>query len=598
MLRVRFNLLLLVFAGIVMAGCQTFDYMDNYSISISSINNAKGKIFMQYLSKDKQKEDAFFQALGGNSPFLEDVDIATITDMGLCFRIPYGDAMDKSVKGAVFYPIQYNIKNSTGLVELGDHLLAPQFIDAYSLENEIPLSKRFVYSYYFTSLNTTLNVEPALMKYEYIGRHVVKYPLSPFEEKTFKKQVKTRSITDCFKFKIYLYYQATYIGEPTQYDEVEIWALSTNAFSKYIEEACQSLGYSCSGFYGHAGYLEFNVESTEDLRNNFLQGLTLEIKWRASMHGWDIIIQGSTIWCIDEPITFPDDSGTGGGYGNRPKDGNDPKTGITTGSTTETEKKSKKKVHPIEEDCDPFKDSPLQPKMDDIIKNMKDALDLHRGTTDWHDYNHFLDAMQDTIEHGFNFDKMDNNYSFSREHIGSKNKTSLDGIYSTTLARFHNHPKGSFSSPSFMDLLSVCKGKIESGEINNSNYLGDFNISFQGESITIYGIEPSDPVHMQTLYDKLAEHIDPETNSLKNDDFSKELHDKMGIINDDEHFAIALMVASDMLTEGHGVKVFRYKTTINELKRGSSKEFTHYGIRQKNIPNSDKTTYELIKCNE
>ena len=65
MLRVRFNLLLLVFAGIVMAGCQTFDYMDNYSISISSINNAKGKIFMQYLSKDKQKEDAFFQALGG-----------------------------------------------------------------------------------------------------------------------------------------------------------------------------------------------------------------------------------------------------------------------------------------------------------------------------------------------------------------------------------------------------------------------------------------------------------------------------------------------------------------------------------------------------
>lgn len=48
-----------------MAGCQTFDYMDNYSISISSINNAKGKIFMQYLSKDKQKEDAFFQALGG-----------------------------------------------------------------------------------------------------------------------------------------------------------------------------------------------------------------------------------------------------------------------------------------------------------------------------------------------------------------------------------------------------------------------------------------------------------------------------------------------------------------------------------------------------
>ena len=103
---------------------------------------------------------------------------------------------------------------------------------------------------------------------------------------------------------------------------------------------------------------------------------------------------------------------------------------------------------------------------------------------------------------------------------------------------------------------------------------------------------------MQTLYDKLAEHIDPETNSLKNDDFSKELHDKMGIINDDEHVAIALMVASDMLTEGHGVKIFRYKTTINELKRGSSKEFTLYGIRQKNIPNSDKTTYELIKCNE
>lgn len=88
--------------------------------------------------------------------------------------------------------------------------------------------------------------------------------------------------------------------------------------------------------------------------------------------------------------------------------------------------------------------------------------------------------------------------------------------------------------------------------------------------------------------------MDYKTNDLKKDVLRKQIFGKSWYIRNPESYITALMYISDFLTNGHGVKVYRYQTTrdrIKEKKQGNITVFDYY-----KDASSKKENIVFIKC--
>jgi hypothetical protein len=550
-----------------------------------NIENPKGRLFAQYIARDPYKE-TFLRQLGEESPLYESVDILTTSEYGLCFTVPYGDPGSNSVHGACFFPIQYKEQGGNGKVELADKLSMPHFVDSEILNEKIPVSKAFVYSNYFNNLRLQgAKVDDALTTYQYIKDNPTFYTLNDEERRIGQNIRKTRaSSTEESSYVVHIYYSATYTG-PTDPFEFEVYALSPYTFGRYVADACERNGIELINSSDMAGYSVVMMDVPESQGLKPVYDVLNDICMIAFGDFWDITIQGSDITLLNSP--------SDGGGAISGGDSGSTGSGVTTGATSDGTKKYKKGQ--IVEDCDKFTDKSFQTKVESVIDSIADARKIKFGTTDWHDFDDFISTMKDSIEHSFTFEKISDTYTFGRKESGDSHNTSISAPTSATYVRFHNHPEGTMSSPSFQDLLTLCSGKIEAGRLKNTNYIGDCNISFDKDTLIMYCMQPSDTASMKKLQKALTTHVDSTTNNFKIDKLSRKIVDRVKYMEDAEHYAIALAIVSDMLTDGHGIKILRYRTSIDDLKKNKTGRLTNLGFYK--LSNKGNVNYVLIKCN-
>lgn len=111
-------------------------------------DNWAARQLLRQLQEQPAASEEFLSALSGEKVFYSGIRLIGMPAYGLCYFIPYGS--DK-VEGALFYPLESKIRED-GTYLLEGTLNPPDNIDARRLNEDIPITKRFLYSAQFQAL--------------------------------------------------------------------------------------------------------------------------------------------------------------------------------------------------------------------------------------------------------------------------------------------------------------------------------------------------------------------------------------------------------------------------------------------------------------
>lgn len=148
-MKIHFLCLLIVEGIFVFVSCKSapFDNSQGLSYIAGKVQNEVARQFFFLMERQEDSYERFKERLGTRNPLFEYADMGTSSDFGLFYIIPYQDDTD-SINGCIIYPVDEEIREMERRSFLGK-LGNPIDLDFDYLENEIPVTRRFLYSSYF-----------------------------------------------------------------------------------------------------------------------------------------------------------------------------------------------------------------------------------------------------------------------------------------------------------------------------------------------------------------------------------------------------------------------------------------------------------------
>lgn len=239
----------------------------------------------QQLQEQPAAADDFLISLAGKEPLYAYVRLISMPDYGLCYFIPYGNG---KVEGALFYPLDSEMRED-GTYLLEGNLNHPVNIDARQLNENIPITKRFLYSAQFQALQEQgMEVLPALVACAEAlnGKSV---PISE-EESSFTPATRATNM-----LKVILRFSNVYYGETNSAGEVIVKGLTQEELKRSTTAALQRMNVQSHILleYRSPFSIHFCISESE-LRNSpdaFLNTLVTFIHNDLSLGGFNVHIE-------------------------------------------------------------------------------------------------------------------------------------------------------------------------------------------------------------------------------------------------------------------------------------------------------------------
>lgn len=211
-------------------GCTDVENLTKFSTS-NSVTNKDALRFLHSLNSQPEQLGIYEGLLAGKQPLYNSVKLCNGSKYGMYYFIPYAQLGSKEVEGAIYYPVEYEI-GEDNIVKLKNNLHSPENINAEIINNDIPITSRYIYSHAFTRLaDEGLRINKNLSNYEFLHDSVltiegINRPKTRFFYPNNEDYI-----------EIEIFYFSEYVG-----DKIDaIYALSANAMVRFAEKSLNSL---------------------------------------------------------------------------------------------------------------------------------------------------------------------------------------------------------------------------------------------------------------------------------------------------------------------------------------------------------------------
>ncbi len=531
------------------------------------VTNREAQRFIDALNASTDQQPVFQSLTKGKQVYFEDVRLSNSSMHGMVFIVPFGT--EGTISGALYYPVGFTQLDDER-VELNNKLKSPQVVTAETLNNDIPITQRFLYSNDFTILSDKgLQVDDGLKAYEFL-----KDSMMPLTQEQLPETRYYNPYLNGSRVIVTIDYSANYVGQPDghihglYHDTVEQWAKEAlrqtmiNPFDCRIEKGWYQnkieITIPCEQLY--------NVSSDPDsfvrYYGNILQGIAIT-------HSFSFFIQ--TTYRVSGATYWDRRGGTIGIVGeSRPETDNGPYTGnLDLGIIPKST---------IPEECDSL------PYSNEAKRAMKEMLDSlfslkpYKGQKkNYIDLSQFKKLVKEhgNVEHVCVVNVYDDNrhYMLEPEGGGLVDRAPYTANFYTKYT-LHNHPN--LTPPSAKDLLNLCS---DAAGQECPNMRGSF--VFIDEN-TYYALIINDRKKAAAMFKEIEYEV------ADNNDFKPD--GKCGkILN--QYRSINSFKSSDETA------IARLSTIINYFDGGISivkchitdkPDYTTYG--------SEKVSYKPIKC--
>ncbi|WP_044078364.1 hypothetical protein [Prevotella sp. oral taxon 317] len=531
------------------------------------VTNREAQRFIDALNASTDQQPVFQSLTKGKQVYFEDVRLCNSSMHGMVFIVPFGT--EGTISGALYYPVGFTQLDDER-VELNNKLKSPQVVTAETLNNDIPITQRFLYSNDFTILSDKgLQVDDSLKAYEFL-----KDSMMPLTQEQLPETRYYNPYLNGSRVIITIDYSANYVGQP----DGDSHGLYHYTVERWAEEALRQTminPYVCrieKGWYLNKIEITIPCEQlynvSSDPRSyvmyygNILRGIAIT-------HSFSFFLQAT--YRVDGATYWDRRGGTIGIVGeSRPETNNGPYTGnLGLGIFP----KSK-----IPEECDSL------PYSNEAKRAMKEMLDSlfslkpYKGQKkNYIDLSQFKKLVKEhgNVEHVCVINVYDDNrhYMLEPEGGGLVDRAPYTANFYTKYT-LHNHPN--LTPPSAKDLLNLCS---DAASQECPNMRGSF--VFIDEN-TYYALIINDRKKAAAMFKEIEYEV------AENNDF------KMGgkcdrILKQYEHL--------NTFKSSNETAIARLSTIINHFDGGISivkchitdkPDYTTYG--------SEKVSYKPIKC--
>lgn len=544
-----------------------------YDVGVSlpdEVTNRDAQRFIEALNASTNQQSVFQTLTKDKQVFFEDIRLCNSSMHGMVFIVPFGNEGAETISGALYYPVGFTQLDNE-CVELNNKLKSPQVVTAETLNNDIPITQRFLYSNDFTILSDKgLQVDNGLKTYEFLKDSMMQLTQEQLPETRYYNPYLSGS-----KVIVTIDYSASYVGQPDGYihglyhDTVEQWAKEAlqqtiiNPYMCRIEKGWFQnkieITIPCEQLYD----VSLDPESFVRYYGNILQGIAIA-------HSFSFFVQ--TTYRVSGATYWDRRGGTIGIVGeSRPEPNNVPYTGDLG-----------LRIFPkgtIPEECDSL---PYSNKAKSAMKEMLDSLfslKPYKGAKyNYIDFSQYKKIIKEhgNIEHASAVEVYDDNrhYMVEPEKGGLSDRAQYHyGPYTKYI--IHNHPN--FTPPSAKDLLDLC---LVAASPECTNICG--SVVFIDEN-TYYALIINDRNKAATMFKEIENEVDDTTNDFK-------LVGKCGkVLKQYEHIST--------FKSSNETAIARLSTIINHFDGGISivkchitdkPDYTTYG--------SEKISYKPIKC--
>ena len=199
-----------------------------YDVGVSlpeKVTNKDAQRFVEALNASTDQQPVFQTLTKDKQVFFEDIRLCNSSMHGMVFIVPFGNEGAETISGALYYPVGFTQLDNE-CVELNNKLKSPQVVTAETLNNDIPITQRFLYSNDFTILSDKgLQVDNGLKTYEFLKDSMMQLTQEQLPETRYYNPYLSGS-----KVIVTIDYSASYVGQPDGYihglyhDTVEQWA--------------------------------------------------------------------------------------------------------------------------------------------------------------------------------------------------------------------------------------------------------------------------------------------------------------------------------------------------------------------------------------
>ena len=544
-----------------------------YDVGVSlpdEVTNRDAQRFVEALNASTDQQPVFQSLTKDKQVYFEDIRLCNSSMHGMVFIVPFANEGAEMISGALYYPVGFTQLDNE-CVELNNKLKSPQVVTAETLNNDIPITQRFLYSNDFTILSDKgLQVDDGLKAYEFLKDSMMQLTQEQLPRTRFENPY-TEGAKAVFKFS----YTSSYMGTPdgnchgVKHSTIEEWAKEAlwrsdipPSYCKVEKEWYENkivIIIDCDILYRKCpDPREFAMHYSK-----MLQQVAIE-------HWINMIVQ--VTYQIHGTYRLGWGGGTGGSTGeHKPKPSDGPYADNYASGVIPK--------NAIPEECDSL---PYSNKAKSAMKEMLDSLfslKPYKGAKyNYIDFSQYKKIIKEhgNIEHASAVEVYDDNrhYMVEPEKGGLSDRAKYHyGPYTKYI--IHNHPN--FTPPSAKDLLNLC---LAAASPECTNIRG--SVVFIDEN-TYYALIINDRNKAATMFKEIENEVDDTTNDFK-------LDGKCGeVLRQYEHIST--------FKSSNETAIARLSTIINHFDGGISivkchikdkSDYTTYG--------SEKISYKPIKC--
>ncbi len=533
-------------------------------------NNWAARRLLRQLQEQPAASEEFLTVLSGEKAFYSGIRLIGMPEYGLCYFIPYGS--DK-VEGALFYPLDSELRED-GTYLLEGMLNSPDNINASRLNEDIPITKRFLYSMPFKELQEQgVEVLPALVACAEAldGKSV---PISE-EESSFPPGTRANFNDVIF---IELRFSAAFYGEEDGNGGVTVTGLGQSTIKNVLQTTFWKMNVKIriEPEYIPPFIVHFALPASElgnpdaffpaffwTLQNEFsLRGFSPNIQHEIYYNHAPWGSSGESSGGNTGGGTTGGSSGTGGGGGGSSSSGGN-SSSTSTPSFDEP-------VADTSRGC-----KRIQSQIEKLWTTLNSVEAKTIGINKYISFQTYLDEVTKDPKHEhatllIDYEDEENTRVLTEVFHGSENNVMQTISSNYVTAQIHNHPNG--SPPSAQDLLFTAEMMRD-----EHNYQATFIYNHRNESyysLYVYSSETG-----ENLYRSLYNEIDPVTHDFKSTSKCEQILNNHTYVYQKFSREMKQIYRLCIIIEeyGRGIAITKYNTEtkrneVYRVKRGKDKK--------------------------
>ena len=571
-----------LFLIVILIGCKDVEEISkDKSILKSKLDLSE--FFINYLEKNKDIADIFYNQLEDDYPFYEYVDLKT-TNSGPVFVIPYGNTATNKVKGLTLFPIEYQFENNN--IKLGEKLEEPLFINKENIEQKFSIPERYLFSDFFDNFQREgLYVDTCLTRYLSLTNCPMIFE-NPYEKleygiNTSYNPILSSRSTSSYKYRIKVFNYTIQTYSYYNNNEVTICSASPqtlkNVFYQTIDICHASLlnvfQYSKRSFYFDIVLRDPNVLTfINKFRDLLYQKYRLNITLSFSFTSLDRITP------TPPNIPAPQNKGSETYY-----------AGV--------QDKEKDHIPDLEDLCKKLKDKNGVKNPIKDIKKVWDTKSKHDDYTNSESMDAYLDSIKkynSSREVLITYQVGDKNQEASLKNMEIGDHYSVPSRTMSALTQWviHSHPSDGVRAPSPQDFLNFLE---YSSDKYYQNYKGEIIVNYSTDNNRIYILEKGEnTTGIEKIYNIINNSIDPQTHDFKSGSIIDRTLKSIKSGSIEERLIKSYTFLNDMYGNNNAFTLSSLDFKDKELDKASYNGYSLY----KGLSKKKKIKYIIIKCND